>query len=96
MKTQVSETSLLSYQELLDSGKLSKQQSVIMANLNLYKHTNLRMTSREIAEITGIERSAVTGRLNTLVKLGVVDEYGKVQCPITKRWVKAYRIAKGK
>jgi predicted transcriptional regulator len=50
------------------------------------------MTSRELHQVTGIERTSVVRSLNTLVKQGRVDDSKEVRCPVTGKNVTLYRI----
>lgn len=51
------------------------------------------MTSREIAERTGIERTSVVRALNGLVPRWVSDE-GETICPVTRRRVTLYKLTR--
>lgn len=51
------------------------------------------MTSREIAERTGIERTSVVRALNGLVPFYVSGE-GETICPVTRRRVTLYRLTR--
>lgn len=90
MKTKVSKTSIQSYSELVKTGKQQTQQEKILDVV--FEYENQKLTSRLIADLTGIERSSVTGRLNNLVKLGFIACDEIVKCPITGKWVSVYRL----
>ena len=84
----VAGTSAKAYNELRAEGKLSKQQYQILIALD---KPNRHRTSRQLAKDTGLERAAVTGRLNALVKKNLVNEDARVVCPTTGKFVKNYR-----
>lgn len=79
-------TSLFAYQSLLMDGTISSQEQQILEAL--YKP----MTSRQISKISQLERSSVTGRLNSLVKKKLVEECGDTICKVTKKKVTLYRV----
>ncbi len=83
----VARTSAITYSELRAEGKLTKQQYRILRALD---GPNIYRTSRQLVDDTGLERAAVTGRLNALVKKNLVNEDGRVVCPVTGRFVKNY------
>ena len=81
----VAQTSRTAYKDMLDEGKISNQQYKVLNVLGKY------MTSRQITDMTGIERAAVTGRLNSLVKKKLVDDDKHIVCGTTGKRVKMYR-----
>ena len=81
----IAETSKMAYKEMLDEGKISNQQYKVLKVLGRY------MTSRQITTVTGLERAAVTGRLNALVKKKLVDDDKHIVCGTTGKRVKMYR-----
>jgi len=90
MKTKVSETSIQSYNELEKTGKQQTQQERILDVV--FEYGNQNLTSRDIAQIAGIERSSVCGRLNELCELGVLTSDEFIRCSITGKWVSVYRL----
>lgn len=56
-----------------------------------YLKENKPLTSREISKATGVERTSVVGRLNGLIKKGLVIEYGSKVCPVTGKIVTIYK-----
>lgn len=80
----VKSTSTEAYIAHKTSGKLSKQELIVIKALNKPK------TSRELAHITGLERSSVCGRINSLVSKLLVVEHDTMMCPVTNKKVHRY------
>ena len=80
----VSETSLLAYADLIESGKISSQEGEVLSALNSPK------TSREVSAMINLERSSVTGRLNSLEHKGFIAVHDKIACKTTGKMVKRY------
>lgn len=79
-------TSILAYQTLLINGTITTQEAKILEILDY------PMTSRQIAEKSGIERSSVTARLNSLVEKRLISGQAKTICPKTRKMVSIYRV----
>ena len=77
-------TSALAYNELKYSGQHKNQKDIII-DLLIYYPKGLSL--REICEKTGIDINAVSGRVNDLKKLAVVEEMEKRKCSITNRTI---------
>jgi hypothetical protein len=88
MKTNVSMTSIKSYDALKASG-FKGQHAAIVSHMEPEKV----YTRRQIATMTGLETSAVAGRCNELVADGVLTPCGAVRCPITGRHVEGLKVA---
>ena len=84
----ISDASREAYQDLKDSGQLTKQEQIIIRALE----SKPPMTGREIQNITGIDINAVSGRVNDLKKKRVVVEAQKRVCKITGRMVTTVRV----
>lgn len=82
MKTNVSETSLTTIRELRSEGKTLLQKQKIIYFLSRFKKPRTRA---QIAIRMGIDKGSVAGRINALVKSGVVMETMKVNCPTSGR-----------
>jgi predicted transcriptional regulator len=83
----VSETSRLSYHELLKSGQKTKETEYVYS---LLKELNRPMNSREISIRSGIERSSITRVLYDLIDSDLIKVCNVGKCHITKRVVKFY------
>ena len=53
------------------------------------------MSRREIASDTYIELGSVSGRVNELMKLGIIEETKMRKCSISRKLVKPIRIVEG-
>ena len=63
---------------------MGQQEKLVMNELHTPK------TSREIAHITGLERSSVCGRVNGLISKRMVVEHDIVTCSTTGKRVHRY------
>lgn len=88
MKTNVTETSIRSYDALKASGFKGQHASIVshMERGQIYSR-------RQLAGLTGIETSAVAGRCNELIEDGQIVVCGYIRCPITGRTVEAIKLA---
>ena len=84
MKTCVAQTSIGTYHDLKTSGLLSKRQAEIMVYI---QKKGKRVTRRQIAKALKLETSQVSGRVNELVAMTVLSEFGTVKCRHSKRMV---------
>jgi len=83
----VADTSIQAHTELLKSGTINLQQKQILDVITT------PMTSREICNATGLERSSVTGRLNSLCIRRLAYEYDYVICKVSGRNVHRYKVS---
>lgn len=86
----VQQTSLLSFQEHLESGKLGEQQVKVLECLRTggifdKQYRPLSMNDKMISHKTGMPINVVTARRNELVKQGLVVEDCKGNCPFTRK-----------
>ena len=88
MKTNVTQTSIASYDALRTSG-FKGQHATILNRMQPGKP----YSRRQIAMQTGLETSAVAGRVNELLEAGALVVCGTLRCPITGRTVEVVRIA---
>lgn len=88
MKTAVTDTSIESY-DALKGSRMSGQHAAILAHMQPGRLYSRRL----IATLTGLETSAVAGRVNELIAAGQVVVSGTQACPITGRNVEAIRLA---
>lgn len=75
----IRDSSLLAYTTLSESGVLGEQSLRILKLLSMYSCS----TNMELSRRSGIMINAVSGRMNDLVKRGLVITNGKRQCRIT-------------
>ena len=87
MKTNVAITSIRSYHALRESG-FKGQHAAILSHME----PDAIYSRRQLANMTGIETSAVAGRINELVDRGVVEQCGLMRCPVTGRTVSAVKV----
>ena len=85
MRTRMATTSLLAYENLRQSGKEQTQKARILNEI--IKHPN-GLTRRQLAAVSGMELSAVCGRVNSLSEDGLVDESEDTKCAFTGKTVK--------
>lgn len=82
-------TSIASYHKSVLDGTVTAQHGTIMAMLYLYwPHDRNR---RQISEQTGLKINAVTGRVNTLIKSGLVEVMSESLDVVTSRKVEYVR-----
>ena len=80
-------TSRTSYVDLLKSGNATTQVQQILAVLGEEQLKIKDLTLKEISRLTGIEINAVSGRVNSMKKQGLVTEQCKRPCRISGRTV---------
>jgi hypothetical protein len=85
----VQQSSITAYNESVKDGTIPTQNRTI---LDVLFNSPTPMSNRMIAKVTGYETSAVAGRVNGLLKSGLVIEthYGK--CPHTGRRVRFVHV----
>tara|TARA_Y100000310_G_scaffold189855_1_gene189816 strand:+ start:1309 stop:1605 length:297 start_codon:yes stop_codon:yes gene_type:complete len=77
-------TSSLAFNEIKYSGQHKNQKDIIVDVLIYYPKG---LSLRELCEKTGFDINAVSGRVNDLKKLDVVEEMEKRKCSITNRTI---------
>lgn len=87
MKTNVSLTSIKSYDALKSSG-FKGQHAAIVSHME----PGRIYSRRQIAKLTGLETSAVAGRVFELIEDGVLVESGTIVCPLTGKHVKGVAV----
>ena len=85
-------TSRIAYKNIIECGKASNQKRQIIKTLLSDKEP---MSRREIANDTYIELGSVSGRVNELMKLGIIEETKMRKCSISRKLVKPIRIVEG-
>tara|TARA_X000001382_G_C3043634_1_gene138694 strand:- start:250 stop:528 length:279 start_codon:yes stop_codon:yes gene_type:complete len=81
-------TSRISYKDLIETGRQGTQVKSILKLLS----TGESLSRREIADVVRLETSSVAGRVNTLIKMGIVQENKMRKCLISKKLVKPVSI----
>lgn len=80
----VARTSRQAYEELIASGKAATQRGLILKAMLRFTQG---LSRRSLARVTGLEINAVCGRVNELVKDGVLREDREVRCVVTGKMV---------
>ena len=84
------ESSIRAYRELRDTGVAdSARKQILKALLD----SPDGLTRREIEHRTGLRPNQVSGRVNDLIKVELVNEIGERECSITGRRVMVCAIA---
>jgi len=84
----ISPTAIKAYQEILTTG-IKPQQATIAALLQKVPIAS----SRDLVNITGVERGTICRILYNLEKSGKVIKSHRATCPITKHIVSFYKLA---
>lgn len=74
----VKDTSLEAYIGINEDGVAITQRGQIYNTLVMG-----RMTRRELSQLTGIEINAVCGRVNELLKMGLIHEFESRPCSVS-------------
>lgn len=91
MKTNVAQTSIESIHQHRESGKSITQKQIIIDCFKQFN--NPILTRREISNLTKIELGAVSGRVNSLIKDGVLTECGTITDRKTGKTVNALKMS---
>lgn len=78
------ETSVIAHREHAASGAMGRQARQIY---DFVRERGGDWSRKEISRATGIELSAVCGRVNGLVAVGLLDEYQQRPCRVTGRTI---------
>lgn len=85
-----SENSILAFIDIVSSGLVAKERIIVLNAIA----RNQPCTSRELAKLTGIERTSITRSLNGLVNnTELVKEAYTAPCKTTNRPVYYYALA---
>ena len=82
MKTHVSPTSIDAIHAIRNSGITGTQRQKIIDCLARFARP---LTRGQIAAATGIDKCSVAGRVNGMIKDGLLCEPDRVICPISQR-----------
>ncbi len=87
----VKDTSIIAYQDITDSGAaLTQKQRVYQAI-----KASGPLTRQELAKLTGLAINAICGRVNELLKEGVVLEHDSRRCRVTGRLAHPVSVTSG-
>jgi len=84
-------TSRMVYKNIIESGKQGSQKRYIIRLLL----TESPLSRREISKATNIEIGSVSGRVNELIKLGIVEETTMRKCIFSKKLIKPVQLTEG-
>lgn len=87
----IRDTSLIAYDRLRASAKLSRQQLAVTAFLAGILRRDC--TRAELAEMLEMRLSSVCGRVNELRELGVIEELPRRRCRVTGESAHPVRLA---
>lgn len=90
MKTNVTDTSLNSYDQLKGSKYLADSYKKILSKMRFDRS----YSRRQIANLAKMETSSVAGRVNELLFMRQIEVIGKKLCPISKKTVEAIQKVK--
>jgi len=79
------------YKNIIESGKQGSQKRYIIRILL----TESPLSRREISKATNIEIGSVSGRVNELIKLGIVEETTMRKCIFSKKLIKPVQLTEG-
>ena len=77
----IRDTSLAAYQRMIASGKRPPQWMIVFQAVNRSANG---LTRSEIEGNTGLKLAAVCGRVNELIKEGILSDTGTRKCRATK------------
>ena len=85
MKTNVKQTSIEAYNDLKKDFKLGTMQQKV---LDVMEKDTL-YTRRELAKLTDMETSSISGRVNELINYGYLQVSNKIKCQFTNKLVES-------
>lgn len=91
MRTAVAETSIAAFRDHRDCGKLSNQQQIVMKAFHR-PGAAPDYSSRELVEVTGLERQSIVARLNELEKLGFIEWGEKRLCKLSTKKIRPAKL----
>lgn len=94
MQTAVRETSIATYQDLRDDGKLTAKQQQIIDYL--HRHGSADFSRLEISRAIDMPINCVAGRVNELLEKGVIEEADQRPCRISGRRINPVRLKQGR
>ena len=92
--TRIHINSVISHHEHEDSGKGASYRKKIIA---LLKESSVPMTDRQIQDCLNVEeKSNIQPEVTRLKQSGVLEECGRIKCPVTGKTVRVVQISKPK
>jgi len=88
MKTNVAQTSLMSYMQLKDEAVLGVRQRAVFLFISCHPNCS----DREVSKGTSLPINCTTARRNELVKMGFVKQDGVKYDVETNRYVSSWKI----
>ena len=88
MKTAVASTSIQCYHAIRGEGRVSNQQAVILSAIREGRDYSLQ----ELVRITGLQINTVSGRVNELKEMALLDVSETRKCSITGRTVHPVKL----
>lgn len=86
----VRETSLIAFQE--ERKNINTSEARV---LDVIENANHPMNISLVADALGMEKSSISGRINALVKKGLIFSVGKYKCPMTGKSTLFYISGRG-
>jgi DNA-binding MarR family transcriptional regulator len=86
----VRDTSLQAWQELLDSGRITRQQHKILLAINFARARDFSL--QEVVRLAGLPINVVSARVNELKARGLLAEGLRRACRVTGRRVIPVRL----
>lgn len=84
----IADTSIAAYREHKETGKLGRQAAKILEGMSPSKDYSRKELSKEL----GIELSAICGRVNELLALGLLEELEPRKCNITGKRIHPIKL----
>lgn len=84
----VADTSIEAYKEHKDTGKLGRQAAAILEKMIPSKD----YSRKELSKATGFELSAICGRVNELLAMGLLEELEPRKCNITGKRIHPIKL----
>ena len=82
-------TSRIAYKNIIESGKTDSQKYLIIRLLK----TEQPLSRREISWATNIEIWSVSGWVNEMLKLGILEEAKMRKCMFSKKLIKPVQLS---
>ena len=88
MRTNVTASSISSYDSLKASGMAASQARILA-----FMRPGRFYSRKQIAKALKMETSSVAGRVNELIEMNQVEVCGHIKCPISCKTVEAIKLA---
>jgi DNA-binding IclR family transcriptional regulator len=89
LNSDIQDTSLIAYAELIRDGKLGKQQKTILSVVR----PGFNYSLQELCKLTGLQINAVSGRVHDLKKLKLLSIGDTRRCNITGKTIHPVQLA---